>query len=342
MKAARRVLRLAAGDRAGLLDLLRNCAGLSRFLCKAELDDASGRVTISLSFQYVTVLACVPAKDDPIDLVLDPIDGGWHANVANASVRFDERYAIRRLNLSYCELASDSKAADRFRLSLNGTLEFKANKEDLASFEALNFFELVFLIGPDGSVETDLSRVRFDTIESKARPGSLCAQLRLVPKRLVSSKSGPLTFQGFDSLDGAYAIPKRLNEPWNALVLGLSLGRLGELADSAELTTELAIGWGPPNGTLFAAMKLPGSDLAGRIGLQGIVGLKPGGSGLRLYDDSEKTSEKRWVLFLRDVQFSLFVLALPPNGGVDVEISGDPEGKGPPSWYCAYAQTSKT
>lgn len=340
MTTEKRTLRVAGGEHAKLAASLGKCAVPGRFLSRVECDDASGGITISLALVYAPILGCVPISLAPLCVRLEPMGGGWSAAPKDATVQCVDDSAIGRLVLSYCELTADLSSADRFRLVVNGTLKLAARDEDLLSFEELAFFGMAFLIGPQGKVELDLSQVRFDPLASRARAGSLCAQLRLIPKRLVPSTSGALVSQGFESLDGAYAIPKTLDDPWVALVLEFSLGRLGELADSADLTTELAIGWGTPKVPLFAGLKLPGSELAGRIGLQGIIGLKPSGTGLMLYEDSTSRGARgdRWVLLLRGVQFSLLVLSLPPNGGIDLEISGDPTGNGLPSWYCAYAE----
>jgi hypothetical protein len=292
---------------------------------KAVLDFSIARI-LGFSVSQARAMLEVPLRQSA---------RGWAGGPIEAELDFAASPIFRSLRLSNCEIVPGPAGADDPRLLVNGTLILtRPSAEDLLSFDELSFFGLAFPLASKGQIEADLGGISFDAAGSKMRPGSLCAQFGLIPKRFLSSDTGSLGSRGFESLDGAFAAPKDAGEGWKALVLGLELGRFGELSDSAGFTTELAIGWSAVTGKLFAAIKLPGSDLAGRIGLQGIVGLKPREASLAWEDKPDKG---RWVLCLRGVQFSVLVLTLPPNAGVDVEIGGDPSGKDrAPSWYCAY------
>lgn len=204
------------------------------------------------------------------------------------------------------------------------------------------------------------NKLAFDLVKSGWRNQSLYEQF-------------PLTFRGFKHVKSApgaavktgympVSVPiKRANlgENYYAMKFDLKLGSLGALSGSKPLGAEILVAWNPNKEGLFVGLKLAGSSSDKKeITIQGLLKLSFGSIRFVVFDkeniptseteDQRVKREKKerqvgYLLNLKNIKLTFFLLTFPPIGQTEMTLFGDPRDgiervDRLVGWYAAYVK----
>ncbi|MFD0635048.1 hypothetical protein ACFQ9X_29440 [Catenulispora yoronensis] len=205
----------------------------------------------------------------------------------------------------------------------------------------------------DSALTLEAGEIRFDTVTSTARPGSLFRQFALdVAGLRTGTAETPPEAAGFTPVATAARLTGVGGGRWWGVEYRLPLGTPGNLAGRAGLSARLLTAWAadPSQGArpiqlpdrqsarayhAAVALSLPGSDGGAKlIGLQNVLKLSVGQIRL-LYD----TGAGAFLLLFSEIALKLYGLLSIPPGSTLFTLFGDPAGSGEASglgWYAMY------
>jgi hypothetical protein len=210
--------------------------------------------------------------------------------------------------------------------------------------------------GSDATTYTfDMSRLSFDTSQSKVRPDSLPVEFALQLQSLIVSTPDQtpaglnyLRLSTWANLGEDKPKPAGLSGvsgPWYGLNFNINLGTLGVLANKAGLKSSLLVAWSPGNGAKSATravtigLQLPGvTAQAPSFSLEGVLRLAIGSLNLT-FTPTVDSVPAYWLLNIDNIALKfLGFLSLPPTGVIDFALFGDENAKSGSSlgWYAIY------
>lgn len=189
--------------------------------------------------------------------------------------------------------------------------------------------------------EFDVSELVPDEPASTIRSQSLLARFPLKLTGLLQGAEGTTPQSGGFLPVNTPNEESSLTYPWYGLLFSLSLGTMGALVSNKDFSAELLVAWAP-NGSeaaTFVGLRLPGSDGAQKtFRIQGLFEMAL--SDIDLFV-SQEASGTAYTMIWRNIGFQVLRLKLPPGGGVDFVLFGDPSATGKSGslgWYLAYAK----
>lgn len=237
--------------------------------------------------------------------------------------------AMKAVRITGAQLSVGSDAGCIGRITLAGGITLHEIPEcDVLSYDWLAFGSLQMVVPEEGALYLDYGNLVLNEGSSIPRPQSFGARFACRLEQVIYEDDRMPSDQGYDSITSPVRQGK-LQTPWTGLVWKLSLGSLGELANSGELAIRLLICWSSEEQApvYYVGVALPG--IMEGFDVQGIV--KLGFQSLELMV-SEKAETVWYTLRLHNYTLRLLWLAIPP-GSNDLFLFADGKKLG---WYAAY------
>lgn len=258
---------------------------------------------------------------------------------------------VRRVAWTAARVGQTTTIVSRF--IFGGSLKFKAlGSFDIFSFDQLAYESLMLEMTsvlttppPTPTFNFTTERITFDmaTGATVARANSLFKRFPMKLQAMLQARPSGNPTSGLPGANGYVpvnvTIPTRpIATPWYGFEYTLNLGTLGEFAANAGITIRLLITWTPSPTDLQAQvfLKFPGvsgpnSDL---FSLQGVLRLGAGSYELK------SNGNGGYLLVLNNIALRALGLTIPPGGGPNIYIFGNPnppqEGDDNLGWLALY------
>lgn len=227
-------------------------------------------------------------------------------------------------------LSVDVGSGKNGRLTFCGQMCFDSIPNcDLLSYTDLQFSSLQLVIPDVGNLYMEYGNLVVNLSGSTMRDQSFGARFACDLENIIYETDKMPEDIGFQTIT-APVDQSKLQKPWTAQIWNLSLGSLGNLSNSGEVTIKFIIAWsiGKKGPEYYVGVALP--SLAKGLDLQGIIKLGFQSVELKL---TQQNGVNQFMLRLHNYTLRLLCLAIPP-GSNDLFIFADGKKLG---WYAAYA-----
>lgn len=246
-----------------------------------------------------------------------------------------------------------SYSENKVSFFLSGRLKFQLYDSDIFSYgddESYLYFDNLLLMIDNGIYYTDISAMHFLTDISKVRKGSFGEQFRVTWKEfLIVESRNSVEKLGYTGLHCDGIRQEKLGETFVCIVMEISLGRLGALAEAGDLKLSLLTAWTPyPSENQYdgsVKTEAPGLYLGVRIGaftgvsspipLQGVMSM-----GFDRIEIKKSKETDEFYFYLRDFSVKLLKYQFP-DGNNDIYIFGNSKNPDKLGWYGAYDAKEK-